>query len=95
MGRSDIFLKLEVIKKAIGLVFLAIAAIFFNSPIAIAITGMISTIINCFVNAYPNKKLIGYSYADQIKDITPSVLASMAMFFLPFLCGGILYLFKK
>lgn len=34
MGRSDMFLKLELIKKGIGLVALVIAVAFFDSPIA-------------------------------------------------------------
>lgn len=80
MGRSDIFLKLEIIKKSCGMVFLTIAVIFFKDPIVIAITSVITTFISCFINAYPNKKLIGYSYFSQMKDILPSVLLSLTMF---------------
>lgn len=76
VGRSDIFLKLELIKKAYGLVFLVIALVFFDSPLAIAMTGICTTLISCFVNASPNKKLIGYSYLEQMKDILP--FAAMA-----------------
>lgn len=79
MGRSDIFLKLEVIKKSYGLIALIIATIFFKSPIAIAMTGIITTVISCFVNALPNKKLVGYSYFEQMKDILPSFLSSVLM----------------
>lgn len=79
VGRSDIFLKLEVIKKSIGVGALVVAVIFFSSPIAIAMTGAITTIISCFINSYPNKKLISYSYFEQIKDLIPSLMASFAM----------------
>lgn len=79
MGRSDIFLKLELIKKGIGLSFLVVAVFCFDSPIAIAMTGMLTTLISCFVNAYPNRKLIGYSYLEQMKDILPSLAAAGAM----------------
>lgn len=79
MGRSDLFLKLEIIKKAYGLAALVIATVFFDSPIAIAMTGAISTVISCFVNAAPNKKLINYSYLSQVRDICPSFLASIGM----------------
>lgn len=79
MGRSDIFLKLEIIKKCIGISALAIAVFCFNSPIAIAVTGMFTTFISCFINAYPNKKLIGYSYFEQMKDMLPSFLISLVM----------------
>lgn len=84
MGRSDIFLKLEIIKKGIGLTALVIAVFCFDSPIAIAMTGVVTTFTSCFVNAYPNKKLIGYSYLEQMKDILPSFLIAIVM------CGGVL-----
>lgn len=80
MGRSDIFLKLEIIKKSVGITALLIAVFGFDSPIAIAMTGVFTTFISCFVNAYPNKKLIGYSYFEQIKDILPSLVLSLVMF---------------
>lgn len=79
MGRSDIFLKLEIIKKTIGMVVLVAALVLFDSPIAIALTGAVTTFSSCFINAYPNKKLIDYSYPEQMKDILPSFLISLAM----------------
>ena len=57
---------------------------FFDSPLAIAMTGIYSTCINCVANALPNKKLIGYSYFEQVKDFIPALLASLVM------CGGVL-----
>jgi O-antigen/teichoic acid export membrane protein len=80
MGRSDVFLKLEIIKKAYGMALLIIALVFFDSPIAIVAMGIISTLISSFVNASPNKKLIGYSYFEQIRDILPSLIISLVMF---------------
>lgn len=84
VGRSDVFLKLEIIKKSYGIVALLIAVFCFNSPIAIAMTGVFTTFISCFVNAYPNKKLVGYSYLEQIQDILPSFIVSVVML------GGVL-----
>ena len=79
MGRSDIFLKLEIIKKAMGITALVIAVFCFDSPLAIAMTGAVTTLISCFINAYPNKALVNYSYFEQMKDILPSFLMSAAM----------------
>ena len=79
MGRSDIFLKLEIIKKIMGLTALTIAILCFDSPIAIALTGVITTLISCFINAYPNKKLIDYSYFEQMKDLLPTMLVTGLM----------------
>ena len=79
VGRSDLFLKLEIIKKIYGRVALLIAVFCFDSPIAIAASGIVITFITCFVNASPNKKLIGYSYIEQMKDILPSFIMSIVM----------------
>lgn len=79
MGRSDLFLKLEIIKKSYGIVTLAIAVFCFDSPLAIAATGLITTWISWLVNAFPNKKLIGYSYKEQIFDIFPILFMALGM----------------
>lgn len=79
VGRSDIFLKLELIKKTIGIGALVFALVFFQSPMAVALTGAFTTITSCFINAYPNKKLIGYSYLDQLKDMLPPFAMSLLM----------------
>lgn len=84
MGRSDIFLKLEIIKKAIGISALIVVIWAFDSPVTIALTSVFTTVTGCFINAYPNKKLIGYSYFEQMKDILPAFLASLIM------CVGVL-----
>lgn len=80
MGRSDIFLKLEIVKKVIGILVLVIAVFGFDTPIAIAFTGCVTGVISCFINAYPNKTLIGYSYIEQMHDILPSFMATLFMF---------------
>ncbi len=78
-GRSDQFLKLEIIKKAYGLVVLLITVFCFHSPLAIALGGAATTLLSCFVNASPNKKLLNYSYHEQLKDIAPSLVLSLVM----------------
>ena len=60
IGRSDIFLRLEIIKKIVGLVILAASLPF--GVYAIALGGAISSLISTFINAYPNKQLLDYSY---------------------------------
>lgn len=77
MGRSDIFLKLEIIKKTLGIVVLI--ASMGISPLAIACSLIIADIICTFVNAYPNIKLLNYKYKEQLKDLLPSLIISGAM----------------
>lgn len=80
MGRSDVFLRLEIIKKAYGIALLIFALVCFDSPIAIVAMGVVSTLIGFFVNASPNKKLIGYSYFEQVRDVLPSFIIAITMF---------------
>ena len=80
MGRSDVFLKLELIKKSYGVAILLIALFCFDTPLAIAWGAAVSTLCSAFVNASPNRKLLGYGYLEQMKDILPSVLCALAMF---------------
>lgn len=77
MGRSDLFLKLEVIKKIIGLISIIIAMK--HGVFAMALIGIPTAIISLFVNAWPNKKLLNYYYTEQIKDILPSFLLAVFM----------------
>ena len=79
LGRSDIFLKLEIIKKIYGLAILIGFIFYFRSPIGIAYGAALSALIASFVNASPNKKLLNYSYFEQLKDIAPSVLLTCLM----------------
>lgn len=85
MGRSDIFLKLEIIKKIVGLIILFISIPF--GVFYMAIGSALSSVISTFINAYPNKKLLNYSYLEQWKDLIPSLLISLVM-------GGIVYLYN-
>jgi len=85
LGRSDIFLKLEIAKKILGLIILFISIPFGVHAIALGV--LVVGIISTFINAYPNLKLIDYSYREQWKDIVPSILLSLAM-------GSVIYSFK-
>lgn len=73
MGRSDVFLRLEIIKKLYGVAILAVSVFCFHSVYAIAASSVVSTLIGTFVNASPNKKLLGYSYLEQVVDLLPSL----------------------
>lgn len=77
VGRSDIFLKLEIIKKIVTIINLLITI-----PLgiyAMAIGQVVSGFLATFINAYPNRKLLQYSYSEQWKDLLPSFLLSIFM----------------
>ena len=73
LGRSDVFLRLEIIKKSYGLAILAVSVFCFNNVYIVAAGSVLSTLIATFVNAAPNKKLLGYSYGEQVRDLLPSL----------------------
>lgn len=77
IGRSDLFLKLEILKKIIGLLSIVITMKY--GVLALALIGIPTSIISLFINAWPNKKILKYHYIEQIKDIMPSFLLSVFM----------------
>ena len=79
IGRSDLILKMEIIKKSLYAVVIALCVVFAKSPIYIAWSGIICNIIATIVNVYPNKKLIGYGYIDLIKDLALNTVISVIM----------------
>lgn len=78
MGRSDIFLKLDILRKAIGFVIL-IATMWFG-PLVMALSNLFFAVINQIINIFPNRKLLNYSYRQQMADFLPSMLLAGAMF---------------
>ena len=70
-GRSDLFLRLEIIKKTVAVgpimlgIFVGIEWMLWSS--------VISSIFAYFLNAYYSGRMIGYSSLDQIRDILPSM----------------------
>ena len=77
MGRSDVFLKLENIKKIIGLILL-FSSMWFG-VMAMAYTLLVSTFLSMLINSWPNRKLLNYKYEDQMKDILPCVGLAIGM----------------
>lgn len=77
LGRSDIFLKLEVVKIVVGLSVLVISIPFGVHAIALGV--VVAGIIGTFINSYPSKLLLDYGFFDQWKDLMPALLLSMLM----------------
>ena len=77
MGRSDLFLKLEVIKKIIGIALLLLTLP--HGVMAMAYSLLISNVLSQIVNTWPNWKLLNYNYFEQLKDIMPSIILAVVM----------------
>lgn len=85
IGKIGLILKLEFVKKPVML--LVILGTMMISPIAIAWGMLFFNIFVYFVNSYPNKKSIGYSYRQQLVDVGPNFLMALFMAFVVYLVG--------
>lgn len=79
-GRSDYFLKLEIIKKIQGVIVLCITVPM--GIVAMCYGSLISSIICLIWNTYYTKKLFGYGFFAQMKDLFPVIMHSLAMWLL-------------
>lgn len=77
MGRSDLFLRLEILKKIIGIGLLLCTMRI--SVMAMACSLLISSVTSQIINSYPNWKLLNYRYLEQLRDILPSILLAVIM----------------
>jgi O-antigen/teichoic acid export membrane protein len=77
LGRSDLFLKLEILKKVIGIALILITM--HISVLAMALSTLVNSLICQLINTWPNRKLLNYSYGDQIRDILPNILLAAVM----------------
>lgn len=83
LGRSDIFLKLEIIEKIVSIILLLITMKI--SVFAMGISYMFGELFSAAIVTVPNKKLIGYGSFEQLKDLLPLIFASAFM-------GAVVYL---
>ncbi len=79
IGRSDVYLKLEIIKKVSYFIILFGFICFSKTPEIMALSSITCTVVQIIVNSIPNRRLINYQYKQQIKDILPSLFCSAAM----------------
>lgn len=85
MGRSDLFLKLEIAKKIVGIALL-LSTMWFG-VMAMAYSLLISSVTSQIINSWPNRKLLNYRYLDQLKDILPGIALAVVMGFCVNLVG--------
>jgi O-antigen/teichoic acid export membrane protein len=81
-GRSDLFLRLEIIKKVIGVSILCITIP--KGLIAMCMGSVFSSIICLIINTYYTGKLINVGFVRQMMDLFP-------ILFLSLLTGGLVY----
>ena len=75
LGRSDIFLKLEIIKKVVGISVLLFTMQY--SVMAMAYGMLLTGVLSQIINSWPNRKLLGYGYLHQLRDLLPSIVLAV------------------
>lgn len=85
-GRSDLFLLIEVVKKAVFTVLILIALFFKLGIIGLIGATVLNSYTSLFINTYFSGKEIAYSTKDQMKDLLPIFIISLSM-------GGGVYAF--
>lgn len=88
VGRSDVYLKLEIVKKML-LVGVLIISLKYNIYI-VMIGSVMCSFLSTIVNAWPNRKLFNYSILEQFKDISSSLVLSLLMGVIVYLVGDII-----
>lgn len=85
MGRSDVFMIEHMFGRTVSLVLLFM--VYKISVMSIALSGVVGGLILWFTIMFTSKKYTYYKYADQVKDIVPLIIMSIAMFVPTFLIG--------
>lgn len=73
VGRSDITLKIEIVVNAIAIGLLFYSVFIWESVLGIAIGTLIAELVSMGMFMYYEKKIIRYSYREQLQDLLPSL----------------------
>lgn len=87
-GRADLCVKLEAVKKIMGIILLVISA--FISVEAVGISSVITAAISTIINMIPAGKLANYSLKEHFGDIWKTLSASILMCILIYVLGGMI-----
>ncbi|MBQ9514177.1 MAG: lipopolysaccharide biosynthesis protein [Clostridia bacterium] len=79
IGRSDVTLVMEIIKKSSYAVVLVLFVIFAGSVEVFALSAITTSIIAALVNSFPNRKLLNYRYRLQVWDLLPNFIIAGIM----------------
>lgn len=76
-GHSGLLLKINLLKKGIGVTLLLISMRF--GIIAIALSLLVTNIISTIINIFPNRKILSYGYREQVGDLCKNIVAPIFM----------------
>ncbi len=77
LGRSDLYLKVSIVSKIFGLIILVVTLPYGVMIMAYGL--LVSNFISQLVCTFPNRKLLKYSYGEQLLDIIPNLALAAFM----------------
>jgi len=89
-GRSDLFLLIEIIKCFVLTILIGLSLLFGLGIIGLVVAAVLNSYISLFINTYFSAREIDYSALEQLKDLIPVFLISIAMGITVNLVGSIL-----
>ncbi len=81
LGKSKLYMNLEIIKKIGGLIILGVAVFCFDSVFIIVLSALVAEVYSTVINLKPISKVINYTVIEQVRDAG-----------LPLLVSGIMYI---
>lgn len=88
IGRSDLALMVEVVKKTIFFLVITAFTLFSRDPVIMAISSVVCAAVSLVVDTYPNRKVLGYRYGLQLRDLLPNLTIALVM-------GGLVMLLDR
>lgn len=89
-GRSDLFLKIEIIKKVVGLFFIFLGIIMNVSVTGFAWISVLVAVISLFINSIYTNRIINYPLKRQLTDIIPYLICSIILYICSSFIGKVL-----
>lgn len=90
IGKSGLYLQIDILKKIVGLLILFASLVFFKDVYYVVLGALIVEIISVLILLPFNKKLLSYNYREQVSDLLPIVALTGAMYLCLYLADYLL-----
>lgn len=90
LGKGQLYMRLEIVKKIFGIAVLAISVIWFSSVEAIIWSALVAEVMSTVLNFPANKKLLDYGYVDQVVDVGKPLISASLMWLILYYVNTIL-----
>lgn len=87
IGRSDYYLKLEILKRGLGIFLILITMKY--GVFWMACSDIIVSFFAIILNTYPNRKILNYPIEEQLRDLMPNIIRSILMALVVFYVSSI------